>query len=236
VLWVLTGLFGWRIWPHQLASLLSSSKAEAVQQVSVPSKPDQSVANHRPDEPSANLKIPKQSLTSTPAKQQECQTGSICNQDSSVNAPQTVIDKSQSAVRIDSNGGEISGTTVNGAAVIGPDTGDHEQSLVHLKSAPGLAIRNVTIQDAYLCNFPTWDDYLDCIVTYPPGAEGLVEDYRRAAMNRLAELKYPLEVANKCLEAIDDANKQLIGHESDELETIAYLQAHRPFCLTPRKQ
>jgi hypothetical protein len=120
--------------------------------------------------------------------------------------------------------------------VVGPNTGDRAQSLVRIKSAPGLAIRDVKIQGAKLCNFPTWDDYLDCIVTDPLATEAWAEEYRGAVMNRLNELKYPADMANRCLEAIDDANKQIIGHESDELETIAHLRAHRPFCLTPRKR
>jgi len=94
----------------------------------------------------------------------------------------------------------------------------------------------VPIQDAKLCNFPTWDDYLDCIVTDPSWAEGWAKMYHNATKKRLYELKYPADVANRCLEEIDDANKLLISHETNELNTAAYLRAHRPFCLIPRKQ
>jgi hypothetical protein len=175
----LIGLFGWQIWPRKEAALSFTSTMEKAQQSSVLSKPVENPYQH-----TAAPTTSRQLRTPSVAKQQDCQSGSICNQDSLVDAPQTVIDRSQSAVRITNNGGEISGIAVNGAAVVGPNTSERAQSLVHLKSA-GSAIRDVPIQDAKLCNFPTWDDYLDCIVTDPSWAEGWAKMYHNATKKRL---------------------------------------------------
>jgi len=91
----LIGLFGWQIWPRKEAALSFTSTMEKAQQSSVLSKPVENPYQH-----TAAPTTSRQLRTPSVAKQQDCQSGSICNQDSLVDAPQTVIDRSQSAVRI----------------------------------------------------------------------------------------------------------------------------------------
>jgi hypothetical protein len=89
-----------------------------------------------------------------------------------------LIDRSQSVVRVDNNGGQITGFSVNGATISGENTGHNIRSLDHFESTPGRAIHDVTIDDAHLCNINSWDDFLDCVAADPHGVRETV-DYQR---------------------------------------------------------
>jgi len=92
VVWLLIGLFGWKIWPRNLAD--SNRVAGTTRPLSAP----QSGPTSLPPPNVAPVRIPKsrptpnypKSLPSSPNKEQKCETGSICNQDSPNQGTQTV--------------------------------------------------------------------------------------------------------------------------------------------------
>jgi hypothetical protein len=73
----------------------------------------------------------------------------------------------QSAVEI-SGSGTTSGVTIINPTVTGTPSGKKSGSLVSFDSSSG-KISDFAVKDAHLCNFNSWDDFLDRVAADPPG-------------------------------------------------------------------
>jgi len=90
IVWAGIGLFGWYIWPH--AAMLAGPSPQAQQKSRTGKSPQNAEAT-------SQTPVTKQWQSKNPAtarggaripKQQKCETGSICNQYTSVQSPQTI--------------------------------------------------------------------------------------------------------------------------------------------------
>jgi hypothetical protein len=176
-----------------------------------------------------------QTQTQTPTKSQECKTGSICNQDSQVNAPQTInVDRSENAVKVIGNG-PMSDIVIEDATIAGTRTDNDAGTLVQLHSEPGRAIHGAYIGDIHMCNLHSWDDFLDCVASDPSRVNYHAESMRTALVKGLAEHKIDPQIAVRCVALFDDSVSRLLANQSNESVTIADQRTRRPFCIKARQ-
>jgi hypothetical protein len=152
--------------------------------------------------------------------------------ESSAPKPATVIDRSQSAVRIDNNGGQITGLSIDHSTVTGEHDDHAPRSLVHVEASPGHADHDIKISGTHLCNIHSWDDFLDCVAADPAGVDHYV-DYQRGIIARHEEDFGP-ELYSRCTVQFNSAVDQLIAHQDNESKTIAALRTQKPDCIRAR--
>jgi hypothetical protein len=172
----------------------------------------------------------------TPPKTQECQSGSICDQDSPVQS-QTVNNYHQSAVEL-SGSGPYTNVQISDVRVAGLPTKSSSHPLVSMDSTTG-PIEDGVIDGVHYCNLNYWDDLLDCVSIESPNSTQIpsyVADFRNRLQAQLAKRWKGKENIAHCISETTSASQKLIDNVGNETETLAYLRGHRPECLLARPQ